>query len=272
MSLRMYHMQSSFATIILAALLLSSQGLFAQGSISVRGRVFDKKSGEPLPGANVIVLNSTLGASTNLDGRFDIRNVPVGRQTFKASYIGYVTLTVEQEVRADAPVDLEIGLTAQALTGEEVLITAQAQGQNAAINQQLSSNTIANVVSAARIKEVPDVNAAESIGRLPGVAINRSGGEANNVAIRGLSAKYNLVTVNGVRLPATGDDRNSSLRGSITDGPDSRSGGNDRSADLSLISSNMLDGIELKKANTPDMDADVLGGTVDLKLKEAPEE
>jgi len=268
----MYHMQSSFATIILAALLLSSQGLFAQGSISVRGRVFDKKSGEPLPGANVIVLNSTLGASTNLDGRFDIRNVPVGRQTFKASYIGYVTLTVEQEVRADAPVDLEIGLTAQALTGEEVLITAQAQGQNAAINQQLSSNTIANVVSAARIKEVPDVNAAESIGRLPGVAINRSGGEANNVAIRGLSAKYNLVTVNGVRLPATGDDRNSSLRGSITDGPDSRSGGNDRSADLSLISSNMLDGIELKKANTPDMDADVLGGTVDLKLKEAPEE
>ncbi len=49
-------------------------------------------------------------------------------------------------------------------------------------------------------------------------------------------------------------------------------GGDDRSVDLSLISSNILDGIEVKKANTPDMDASALGGTVDLKLREAPDE
>lgn len=55
-----------------------------------------------------------------------------------------------------------------------------------------------------------------------------------------------------MRLPATGKD--------------------DRSVDLSLVSSSMLDGIEVKKANTPDMDADALGGTVDLRLKEADKE
>ena len=248
----LYHFRSRPALAILVAFFLVPQCLFGQGSGSIKGRVFDKKTGDPLPGANVIVLSTSLGAATNLEGRFDIRNVPTGKMTFKASYIGYVSSTMERTVRADTTVEFDFGLTAQAVTGEEVLVTAQAQGQNAAINQQLSSNTISNIVSAARIKELPDVNAAESIGRLPGIAINRSNGEASTVVIRGLSAKYNAITVNGVALPATGGD--------------------DRSVDLSLISSNILDGIEVKKANTPDMEASALGGTVDLKLREAPME
>src|SRR5690606_21576390 len=62
---------------------------------------------------------------------------------------------------------------------------------------------------------------------------------------------YNAVTVNGVRLPSTDS--------------------HDRSVDLSLVSSNMLDGIEVMKAITADKDADALGGTVDLRLREAPD-
>jgi len=58
----------------------------------------------------------------------------------------------------------------QEITGEEVIVTAQARGQTAAINQQLASNTIANIVSSDRIRELPDANAAESKGRLPGVS------------------------------------------------------------------------------------------------------
>ena len=237
---------------MLVTVLFAFQSMFAQGSSSIRGRVFDRKTGDPLPGANVVIQNTSLGAASNLEGKFSIPNVPVGRQVLKASYIGYVSMTAEVTVQRDSAVERNFGLSAQALTGEEVVVTAQAQGQNAAINQQLASNTITNIVSAARIKELPDVNAAESIGRLPGVAINRSNGEASTVVIRGLSAKYNAVTVNGVNIPATGGD--------------------DRSVDLSLISSNILDGIEVKKANTPDMEASALGGTVNLRLREAPSE
>jgi TonB-dependent receptor len=225
---------------------------FAASSGTIKGRVLDKETGDGLPGANVVVQNTSIGISTDLEGRFLLRNVPEGKQTLKISYIGYVGMSREVTVVADGTLDQEYRLTPQALTGETVVVTAQAQGQNAAINQQLASNTIANIVSSARIKELPDVNAAESVGRLPGVAINRSNGEASTVVIRGLSAKYNAITVNGVALPATGGD--------------------DRSVDLSLISSNILDGIEVKKANTPDMEASALGGTVDLKLREAPDE
>jgi TonB-dependent receptor len=238
--------------LFLAALLLHQPLFSQQGVGSISGRVFDTETGSALAYANVIIQNTTIGAATDLEGKFVLRNVPAGTQTLRVSYVGYVSLTREVTVAENSTVEQEFRLSPQAITGETVVITAQAQGQDAAINQQLASNTIANVVSAARIKELPDVNAAESIGRLPGVAINRSNGEASSVVIRGLSAKYNTITVNGVALPATGAD--------------------DRSVDLSLISSNLLDGIEVKKANTPDMEASALGGTVDLRLREAPDE
>ena len=84
--------------------------------------------------------------------------------------------------------------------GEQITVTAQAEGQMAAINQQLSARTITNVVSSARIQELPDANAAESVGKLPGVAILRSGGEGNKVIIRGLSPQYNNIKINGVKM------------------------------------------------------------------------
>ena len=258
---------------LVAALLVASQVVVAQSG-QVKGRVTDAKTGEALPGANVIVVSTTVGASTDLDGRYTLRNVPQGTQLLKVTYIGYLDKSVGVTVVDGETVEQDFTLTQEAIEGEEVVVTAQAQGQNAAINQQLSSNTITSIVSRDRIKDIPDVNAAESVGRLPGVSINRSGGEATTVTIRGLEPKYNLVTVNGVRLPSSGDDRNTSLLSSVVNNQTApgtvRFGGNDRSVDLSLIASNALDGIEVKKSITPDMDADALGGTIDLKLREAP--
>jgi TonB-dependent receptor len=217
----------------------------------ITGRIVDSATGETLIGANAVVQGTMIGAATGLDGRFAIRNVPAGTHRLVVTYLGYARNETEVIVRAGETTDVVIRMLPESVRGEEIVVTAQVSGQRAAINQQLASNTITNIVSQDRIRDVPDVNAAESIGRLPGVSIQRSGGEANRVAIRGLSPKYNTVTVNGVRLPATGGD--------------------DRSVDLSLISSNMLDGIQVTKALTPDMDADAIGGAIDLRLREAPD-
>jgi TonB-dependent receptor len=224
---------------------------FAAGSGSIKGHVFDKSTGEPLIGANIIVQNTSLGVAADVDGAYNLRYVPVGEWTLKVTYMGYKPMTLQVTITEDGLLEKDFKLEPQSLLGEEVVVTAQARGQQAAINQQLSSNTISNIVASDRIRELPDASAAESIGRLPGVSIDRYNGEATGVAIRGLSPKYNTVTVNGVALPATNNT--------------------DRSVDLSLISSNLLDGIEVKKSNTADMDADALGGTIDLRLKEAPE-
>lgn len=232
--------------LVLFFLLLS----YSQAAV-ITGRVVDSKTGDALIAANVVLEGAAgLGAASDLDGYYKIEKVPQGEYILKVSYIGYRTEEVEIKVEADETLVQDVQLLyGGALRGEEVIVTAQTRGQLSAINQQITSNTITNIVDESRIQELPDVNAAESIGRLPGISIQRSGGEANKVEIRGLSPKYNLVTINGVEVPATGSE--------------------DRSVDLSLISSNMLDGIVLKKSNTPDMDADVLGGTIDLRLKEA---
>ncbi len=97
---------------------------------------------------------------------------------------------------------------------------------------------------------MPDQNAAESIARLPGISIQRDAGEGQKVVVRGLSPKFNSITLNGVRIPSTDAA--------------------DRSVDLSMISSDMLSGIEVFKALTPDKDGDAVGGSVNLVLKRAP--
>ena len=147
--------------------------------------------------------------------------------------------------------EVNVELEYVAVETGEVTITAQAEGQIEAINKQLSSNTITNVVSSDRIQEIPDVNVAESVGRLPGISIVRSGGEGQKVTIRGLSPKYNVMMVNGVRMESTDRD--------------------DRSVDLNMIAPNILSGIEVTKALTADMDADAVGGTVNLIIGKARE-
>ncbi len=131
---------------------------------------------------------------------------------------------------------------------------------------------IMNVVSAARIQELPDVNAAESVGRLPGVSLIRTGGEGSQVVIRGLSPQYNQITMDGVELSSNVNSQNSIISGDRNQGTAAASLLGDRGMDLSMISSSMLGGIEVIKAITPDMDATVLGGVVNFDMRKAAKE
>lgn len=239
---------TALAGLLLFCLLATADAQAQTGRIV--GTVTDAQTGDPLPGANIVLQGTSRGTASNPEGQYTLQGVPAGNQVLLVTYIGYQQEAFDVRVVPGQTVTLNITLAWEGVVGDEVVITAQAAGQTAAINQQLASNTITNIVSRDRIRELPDVNAAESIGRLPGVSIQRSGGEATKVAIRGLSPKYANVTVNGVRVPSTGAD--------------------DRDVDLSLISSNMLDGIEVSKAITPDMDADATAGSVDLRLRRAP--
>jgi|WetSurMetagenome_2_1015567.scaffolds.fasta_scaffold23256_2 TonB-dependent receptor len=248
-------------------LIILVQVSFAQGSGTIKGIVYDKITNDGLPGANIIVKGTNLGAATDLDGKFTIRNVPAGKQILVASYIGYIPFSLEAVVTANKTLEQNFTLQPEALEGQTVVVTAQAQGQLEAINQQLTSDKISNVVSEARIQELPDFNAAAAISRLPGISTTQSSGEDNKVVIRGLSPKYNSVEVEGIRLAATG----SSSIGLVSDTYVSTGGiQNDRSVDLTMISPYMIRMISVYKSLTPDMNANSIGGTVNMELREAP--
>ena len=249
---------------VILVFMFSSQLIWGANA-SLQGKVTDASTGDALIGVNIILEGTGMGAATDLNGKYNIPNVPVGSYQMKVSYIGYKSVTIKIQLKEGEHLEQNVKLEAVSVTTKEVVVTAQASGQNAAINQQLTSNNIANVVSSARIQSLPDANAAESIGRLPGISLVRNGGEATQVVIRGLQPKYNSITIDGVQIPA--NDGGSITASGAYSTPTNAPGG--RAVDLSMISSNSLEGIEVYKTVTPDMDAAVLGGTVNFSLREA---
>ncbi len=237
----------TFVAMLLVAVV--PQLAMGQTAGTIKGNVTDAATGDALPGATVYLKGTSMGASTDLNGDYSISGVPPGKYTIRVSYVGYTTRNISLTVASGQQITEDLKLHAVGVKGKTVVVTAQASGQNAAVNEQLSSNKIMNAVSAARIQQLPDQNAAESIGRLPGVYLVRNYGEGSEIAIRGLQPKYNRVEIDGVEMPA---NQTSS-----------------RAVDMSMISSNMLSGIEVYKTVTPDMDAAVLGGTVNLQIREA---
>ena len=218
-------------------------------SATIKGVVSDSLSGNTLIGANVFISGTSLGAATDDEGAFIIKNITPGQYNIKVSYIGYETVEAEFDLSEPKTYEQNFYLNYTTIEGRTVQVTAQARGQMDAINKQLKAKSIKNIVSSDRIQELPDANAAETVARIPGVSIRREGGEGNKVVIRGLSPKYNKITVDGTNVPSTDMD--------------------DRSTDLSMISQYMLDGIEVTKAGTPDQEGDALGGIVNFKLRKA---
>jgi TonB-dependent receptor len=99
------------------------------------------------------------------------------------------------------------------------------------------------------IGQFPDQNVAESLRRLPGVNVLNDQGEGRFVSVRGLDPELNATSLNGVRVPAPESDV--------------------RSVALDVISSDIIESIEVKKSLTPDMDADTIGASIDIETTSA---
>ena len=216
---------------------------------TIAGTITDKEDKSPLPSATIIVKGTTIGTITDINGKYTLTRVPLGKQQIEFSYLGYQAQSFPITAVAGKTIEINVALIPEVVQGLEVVVIGQAKGQRQAINQQLNAPGIVNIVSNEKMKELPDANAAEAVGRLPGIMVQRNGGEGEKVIIRGLDPKYSTVAVNGVVAPS--------------------SSSTDRSTNMNLISQEIISSIEVMKANTADKDADGLGGTVNMLVKEA---
>lgn len=234
---------------------------------NLRGTVSDKSTKDGLAAAIVVVKGTNIGVAADLDGVYLIKNIPAGLQTIIYSYVGYEPVTLVINIPRDGKtVNQNVELNATTIEGKEVVVSAQAQGQASAIQQQLASNKIVNVVSEQRIQQLPDFNAAQAISRLPGVSTTESSGEANKVVIRGLAPQYVAVAVSGISMASTG----STSIGVTSTGVGAGNVNTDRSVDLTMVTPYMIKSIELFKSLTPDFNANAIGGMVNMNLREAP--
>ena len=214
----------------------------------VRGRVTAEETGRHLPGAQVVLEGTAHGTLVERSGYYRLPRVPAGTYRLLVRYIGYTPFRARVVVSAGETVEQNAALGLSAVTLDPLTVTVQT-GQAKALTAQMNSATITNIVDQEQIEAFPDYNTAEALQRVPGVNISRSFGEGKFVAIRGTEPRLTSVTVDGQKL-ATPEDE-------------------ERFVALDVISSNQLAGLEVTKALTPDMDADAIGGTVNLVSRSA---
>ncbi len=113
--------------IFLLALIFLPAGLQAGVTGKISGTVKNKQTSDPLPGVNITVEGTTLGASTDLDGYYVILQVPPGLHNITASYIGYKDITYQSvQVSADLTSNVNFDMEETALDlGEAIVVTAE---------------------------------------------------------------------------------------------------------------------------------------------------
>ncbi|KRV79427.1 TonB-dependent receptor [Pseudomonas citronellolis] len=134
---------------------------------------------------------------------------------------------------------------AAAEAGESITVYGQADSLDKALQQQRRSDSVESVVHADSIGQLPDSNAAEALQRVPGTSIERDQGEGRFVRVRGLGPDLNAVTINGTLVPSPEAGR--------------------RAVALDVLPSELIQSLSVIKTLTPDMDANSLGGTIEVE-------
>lgn len=242
--------------VLLSLLILLSAGLQVLANVNVnelkhgtiKGRILDT-SNQTLPGATIYIDSLHTGVVSDINGFYTLTNIAPGTYKVKVSYVGYspveMTITVPEGKTVESDVMLNDGVKLR-----EVVVGGAFNGQRRALSSQKNAMGIVNVVSADQVGKFPDSNIGDALKRISGINVQYDQGEARFGQVRGTSADLSSVTINGNRIPsAEGDTHN---------------------VQLDLIPADMVQTIEVNKVVTADMDADAIGGSINLVTKNTP--
>lgn len=212
----------------------------------VAGVVADASDTAGLRAAEVVIEELGRRTVTGGDGVYVFNDVPAGTYTITARYVG------AEAVRSSITVPAE-GLVRQNFTlgdvGTDILVLGQSANLSSALSRKRAADGVSDVLTRDAIGQFPDQNVAESLRRLPGINVLNDQGEGRFVTVRGLDPNLNATSLNGVRVPAPGID--------------------ERGVALDVVSSDIIESIEVKKSLTPDMDADTIGASIEIKTTSA---
>lgn len=215
---------------------------------TIRGRIVDA-SKQILPGASVYIEKLHTGVTSDVNGFYTFSNLDPGTYTVKVTYVGYTPVEMKITVSEGKTLDKDVVLN-EGVELQEVVVGGAFHGQRRALSSQKNSLGVTNVVSADQVGKFPDSNIGDALKRISGINVQYDQGEARFGQVRGTSADLSSVTINGNRVPSAE--------------------GETRSVQLDLIPSDMIQTIEVNKVVTPDMDADAIGGSINLVTKNSP--
>lgn len=227
--------------------------IFAQSKVGkISGRVIDANNGEPIIGANVLIEGTNIGSATDLDGKFEIKNIPAGTYNLQISYISYASARIENlKIEEEKTTIINAALKPKNIElSEEVIVLGEKSNsyEAALLNQRKNSNQISDGISAEQIKKLTDATTAETLRRVPGITLL----DNKYIYVRGVSERYNGALLNNTPLASSEPDK--------------------KDFAFDLIPSNLIENTIVIKSFTPDEPGDFVGGLVKINTVEFPSE
>ena len=143
--------------IISLSLFFIVESAFAIDTGKLEGRIVDTETGEPLPGANVMILETTMGSAADVNGYYLMLNIPPGKYQVRAEVIGYASMSVvDVLINGDLTTTIDFSLTSKAIEGEEIIVTAerplvqadQTSSRRSITSEELLNMPVTNIESA----------------------------------------------------------------------------------------------------------------------------
>jgi len=224
----------------------------AQKNGSVSGKIIDGTTGELLIGVNAYVIELSTGASSDLDGHYEIKDIPAGKYTIRFTYISYQDKLVKDViVEAGKNTELNITLDEMGITLDSGVVVTGTLDKTTTIYELIERKNNINssdAISSNAIKKTPDTKTSDVLKRVSGASIQ----ENKFVIIRGLNDRYNAAFLNGTPLPSSESDR--------------------KAFAFDIFPSNMIDNLVILKTATPDLPGDFAGGIIQVNTKNIPDE
>jgi hypothetical protein len=245
---KMKFVRNKYIFLLIQLLIFQLGTTFGQGSI--QGIIKDKKSQETIPGVNVLILGTNIGAATDLDGKYQISNVTAGTYSIVISFISYKSDTlkgIKVQNGKITTVDHQLEELTRQLGGVTVQERRKTNTDVSIISSIKQSNLIVSGISSQQILRSQDKDASEVIRRVPGITVM----DNRFVVVRGLIERYNSVWLNNSSTPSTETDQ--------------------RAFSFDVIPSNMINNILVYKTPAPELPADFAGASIQIFTKNLPE-
>ncbi|HOP05723.1 MAG TPA: TonB-dependent receptor [candidate division Zixibacteria bacterium] len=238
--------------LVVTLLLLSATALAAEiATGKINGTISDAETGEPVIGATLMLIGTTMGAKADLDGNFWVKHIPEGIYNLRISSVGYEsTEIIDVKVVPDQPVDIDVSLKKVYLQTEGIKVTARAVHNTEAslLKQRQKSTTVSDAISSEDISRSGSGHAAEAMSKVTGASVV----DGKFVYVRGLGDRYSTTHLNGRPLPSPDPDK--------------------QSVPMDLIPAGLLDNIVVEKTFTPDKPGNFAGGSTNLATKDYPDQ
>ena len=188
--------KNSIKNTILFISFIAFSNVVSSQSVKVYGSISNTLNNEPIPFANIIIEGTTIGATSDIDGNYEILNLNAGAYNFKCSYIGFNT-DIQSEIKVSSNKSLRLDFFLS--ENSELLGEVKVRGNT--FNKTQASPVSLRTINASEISKSAGGNRDISrvVANLPGVAT--SSGFRNDIIVRGGSPTENKFFLDGIEIP-----------------------------------------------------------------------